>query len=124
VSLSSYCQYPITKVINGDTVVVMTVKQGQDINKQFSILKDSIKSNIITIENSKKELFRVNKTFNDSLFSLNKNINSLNEQNVILKEEYLRVKKQIWSDRRERRFTAVGFAFVVLGWSTFFVLSK
>ena len=102
----------------------MTVKQGQDINKQFSILKDSIKSNIITIENSKKELFRVNKTFNDTLFSLNKNINSLNEQNVILKEEYLRVKKQIWSDRRERRFTAVGFAFVVLGWSTFFVLSK
>jgi len=109
----------------------MTLKQGQDINKEFSILNDSIKSKTVVIENSKKELFRLNRTFNDSLISLNKNIislgkniNSLNEENIRLQEEYLRVKKQVWSDRRERRFTTVGFAFVVLGWSTFFVLSK
>jgi len=47
---SSYCQYPISKVIGQDTVVIMTIKQGEEINnlykdynKQIVLLKDSIK---------------------------------------------------------------------------------
>lgn len=42
VSLLSYSQYPTVKTIGKDTVVIMTVKQGEDINKTFSVLKDSI----------------------------------------------------------------------------------
>ena len=42
VSLSSYCQYPTVKTIGKDTVVIMTVKQGEDINNQFTVLKDSL----------------------------------------------------------------------------------
>lgn len=42
VSLSSYCQYPVVKTIGKDTVVIMTVKQGEDINKQFVSLNDSL----------------------------------------------------------------------------------
>lgn len=36
-------QYPITRIIDDDTVVVMTVQQGKDMNKQFVILKENIK---------------------------------------------------------------------------------
>ena len=43
-SLSSYCQYPTVKTIGKDTVVLMTLKQADDINKNFSILKDSLKT--------------------------------------------------------------------------------
>ena len=46
----SYCQYPITKKIGEDTVVIMTLKQGEQINKTFnkfgqdlSLTKDSLK---------------------------------------------------------------------------------
>lgn len=35
--------YPITRIIDDDTVVVMTVQQGKDMNKQFVILKENIK---------------------------------------------------------------------------------
>ena len=45
-----YCQYPITKKIGEDTVVIMTLKQGEQINKTFNkynqdltLIKDSLK---------------------------------------------------------------------------------
>jgi hypothetical protein len=43
-STAPYLHYPITKIIGDDTVVIMTIKQGKDMNKQFIILKESIKS--------------------------------------------------------------------------------
>ena len=56
VSLSSYCQYPVTKIIGKDTVVVMTVKQAEEINKKFLDLRDSINSLGKTITVSKVEI--------------------------------------------------------------------
>jgi hypothetical protein len=51
VARSSYCQYPITKIIGQDTVVIMTLKQGEEINnlykdynKQIVLLKDTLKT--------------------------------------------------------------------------------
>ncbi len=66
VSLLSYSQYPTTKIINGDTVVMMTLKQGEDINKRFVFLNDSIKKvntnfNTYKLENSQ----RFQRLFND-----------------------------------------------------------
>ena len=38
-------QYPMIKVLdNGDTVVVMTVQQGKDMNKKFLMFKEDIKA--------------------------------------------------------------------------------
>jgi hypothetical protein len=37
-------QYPITKIYDGDTVVIMTLQQGKDMNRKFVLLKDSIKT--------------------------------------------------------------------------------
>jgi hypothetical protein len=36
-------QYPITKMYDGDTVVIMTIQQGKDMNRSFVLLRDSIK---------------------------------------------------------------------------------
>jgi hypothetical protein len=39
----SYSQYPVVKKIGSDSVVLITLKQGNDINRQFTVLNDSIK---------------------------------------------------------------------------------
>ena len=72
VSLLSYSQYPTTKIINNDTVVIMTLKQGEDINKRFVLLNDSIKKvntnfDRYMIENGQ----RLQKVYNDYNFELN-----------------------------------------------------
>ena len=79
----SYCQYPKTKVINGDTVVVLLKKQANDINTQFVDYQNAI----ISKQSSFDSLLKVN----DSLFiklsekvnvdTLVKQINYLNEVN-------------------------------------------
>lgn len=44
ISNSTYSQYPQVKKIGNDSVVVITIKQGNDINKQFTVLNDSLKN--------------------------------------------------------------------------------
>ena len=56
VSLSSYCQYPVVKTIGKDTVVIMTVKQAEEINKKFLDLRDSINALDKTVNISKVEI--------------------------------------------------------------------
>ena len=41
---SCYCQYPKVKKINEDSVVIMTLEQGKDINKSFLYLNKKIDS--------------------------------------------------------------------------------
>ena len=42
ISSSLYAQYPIVKKIGNDTVVIMTLKQGEEVNKKFEYLQDSL----------------------------------------------------------------------------------
>ena len=42
VSLTAVCQYPLTKKIGDQEVVIMTTKQAEDINNRFLRMKDSI----------------------------------------------------------------------------------
>jgi hypothetical protein len=44
VSNLTYSQYPIAKKIGEDSVIIMTLKQGNEINSTFLKLKDSINS--------------------------------------------------------------------------------
>ena len=124
VSISSYCQYPTTKILNNDTVVIMTLKQGREINNQFSNLKDNLSSKMNTISELERQLKLNEKNFQDSLNVFNKKMFNLTNQNFLLMEENKRIQKKIWSDKKERRFTAVGFLTVVIGWLTFLQLSK
>jgi len=123
VSLSSYCQYPTVKVIGKDSVVVMTIKQGQEINSQFSTLKDSLNSNTKTIIDLRAKIKFSEKNLSDTVRAYENKLLDLNKENQFLSEEKKRIEKRIWSDRRERRFTTVGFASVILGWLTFWALA-
>ena len=42
VSLTTVCQYPLTKKIGDQEVVIMTTKQAEDINNKFLRMRDSI----------------------------------------------------------------------------------
>lgn len=50
----SYCQYPKTKVINGDTVVVLLKKQADDINTQFVEYQQLIEKKQISLDSISK----------------------------------------------------------------------
>jgi len=52
---STYAQYPVVKKIGSDSVVLISIKQAEDINKQFDNLSDSIN----TLKN-KKDSIKVN----------------------------------------------------------------
>lgn len=68
-SLLSYSQYPTVKTIGKDSVVIMTLKQGEDINKRFTILNDSIK--------------KINLDFNDYMLKNGKRVQNLyNDYNL------------------------------------------
>jgi len=67
VASSTYCQYPIIKKIGNDSLILMTIKQGEDINKQFAnnqkkidSLNDSIRVKRLLYDSLNNEL---NKTF-------------------------------------------------------------
>lgn len=46
----SYSQYPVVKKIGNDSIVLITLKQGNEINNQFSRMNDSIKKLNTSIE--------------------------------------------------------------------------
>jgi hypothetical protein len=48
VASSSFAQYPVTKKIGKDTVILMTVKQGEQINKMF----DDFEAQVTTLKDS------------------------------------------------------------------------
>ena len=54
VKLSSLAQYPIQKIINGDTVVIMTKKQAIEINQKFDKQKNTITQLQSEIVNNQK----------------------------------------------------------------------
>lgn len=108
VSLLSYSQYPTVKTIGKDTVVIMTIKQGEDINKTFSVLNDSIKRinekfDLYMLENGK----RFQKVYNDYNFELNnhkvvrleadKSKMEINRLNLLLETN----DKEHWKEKRQ-----------------------
>ena len=56
-----YCQYPITKKIGEDTVVIMTLKQGEQINKTFNKFGQDL--------NLTKDSLKIKRAHYDSLFN-------------------------------------------------------
>lgn len=61
----SYCQYPIVKKIGNDSIILMTIKQGEQINRSYEINKSQI--------DSLRKLVDSNIKANDSIVILNNN---------------------------------------------------
>lgn len=115
VSLSSYCQYPTVKVIGKDSVVVMTIKQGQDINQKFvdltseiQSLKDSISkknSEVISLNNDKSNL-------NNSLNTISIKSKDLESENIKL-NLLLKKHQELFSNEQKKWAGWMFFSFVV-----------
>ena len=102
-NLSSYCQYPVTKTIGKDTVVIMTVKQAEEINRKFLDLRDSISSLGKTVTTSKVEIdsLKTEKQKLDSnlVFTSEKLFNSdkkVEELNIFVKDK----DRDYWKEKR------------------------
>ena len=104
VSLSSYCQYPAVKVIGKDSVVVMTIKQGQDINQKFMDLTSEIKSLKDSISKKDSEVISLkseNNSLNTSLNSITVKSQGLEDNNGKLKIIIEDNEKSHLSERRK-----------------------
>ena len=115
-SLTSYCQYPAIKRIGIDTVVLITTKQGEKINKVYTVYKDSV-----TVLDNK------NKVLNTNLISYIEK-NKLSEEVLRKKEDSLAIMRKNFTayqnkynqlhieDIKARNEVKIGIGIAVLTW--------
>lgn len=119
VSLLSYSQYPTTKVINGETVVIMTVQQGENINNKFVGLKKDIDSLNITLTNTKRDLNfseRQLKILQNELKYINDTIRSKNELIKYYEGQMVRLEKLEYTDKKVRKRVTFGIIGSIIIW--------
>lgn len=127
-SLTASAQYPTTKKIKGTQVVIMTVPQAEQIDRQFTFLNDSIYSLNRQIGAKTKEVRVINgqrekvidslQVFRFNLLVANRKIDSLNNQ-------MRRIERLEYVDKRTRVRVGMGLAAVVVSFVAFtFLLTK
>lgn len=122
VSLSSYCQYPTVKTIGKDTVVIMTLKQGEDINNQFTLLKDSLS----TVNELTLTLRKQMASMGVRNIQLSKNLTkSMDEVGVVTKQvdiykgKYEEAENTIRFLKRDSKNTIVGLLSLLAAWTVY-----
>jgi len=113
VSHLSWSQYPLIKKLGKDEVVIMTVKQGEDINNKFSLLKDSISK-------VKTKLTSVQNSLTDSIRAINRERDRLTTELRITKNDLSWYQKEVGQYRdaflqvnSQHRKAMVGLTLVV-----------
>lgn len=126
VSVLSFCQYPTTKVINGEPVVIMTLKQGQDINYKFKQLGSEIKDlenevrkNNVDLRDMETRFIRLNRDFQFTRDSLH----LANTEKIFYKKEYERIKNLEFADKKARLHMRIGILVLTASWITFILTS-
>lgn len=121
VSLSSYCQYPTVKTINNEQVVIMTLKQAEDINKKFSSLNDDILSlkDSVNKTNRNLNLTVSEKNKLDSLLKLNSNKLVMTEEEVKRLNKWIQENdKMYWREKRQwAGWMVFSFVLIIFGFS-------
>lgn len=124
VSVSTFCQFPTTKVLNGDSVVIMTLNQGRKINTKFTELNDEIsklnfeiKKNNVELRYMENVITKITKDFQFTRDSMN----VLKKERDYYKNEYSRIKNLEFSDRKARKTMRVGLIVLAATWITFIV---
>ena len=113
VSLSSYCQYPVVKTIGKDTVVIMTIRQGEDINKQFTLLKDSLSS----VNEESVRLRSMVNTLSLEVDKTNINLFKSNKELELYKASYMHAEKDIAILKKENKRVVIGLLIVIAVWT-------
>jgi len=104
VSHLSWSQYPLIKKLGKDEVVIMTVKQGEDINNEFLKLRDSInlfKNKLQSIEMtnatlSKKTIYLLDsiKNRNAEFMETKSNLNWYQKEVSEYRKSYINLNKE------------------------------
>jgi hypothetical protein len=122
VSLSSYCQYPTVKTIGKDTVVIMTVKQGEDINNQFTLLKDSLSTlnqTTLTLRNQLASMGTKNIQLSTNLTKSIDEVGVVTKQVDIYKGKYEEAENTIRFLKRDSKNTIVGLLSLLAAWTVY-----
>lgn len=115
VSLSSYCQYPAVKVIGKDSVVVMTIKQGQDINQKFMELTNEIQKLNDSLFQNKNQVINLKsekETLNSSLGVVTVKSRGLEDENSKLRK-MLDDREKLFLNEKKKWAGWMFFSFVV-----------
>jgi len=123
VSLSALSQYPTTKKIKGEQVVIMTVNQAKSIDEKFQMLEDSIIDLNNQLNGCGTSLnFTQNKVdiYTDSITNLNQQItysqDSIVKLNKVYKQEVKKIDKLEFIDKRTRFQVKLGLILVSATW--------
>jgi len=123
VSLSSLGQYPTTKKIKGQQVVIMTVKQAEAVNNKFEKLEDSLNvlndSINILNDNLNGAITSLNFTHNKletTSENLNQTIDSLVKIDRAYHNEIKKIEKFEWVEKRTRVRIGVGIGALLVTW--------
>jgi chromosome segregation ATPase len=122
VSLSSYCQYPTVKTIGKDTVVIMTIKQGEDINNQFTLLKDSLSvlnENTLMLRKQMASMGVRNIQLSKKLNQSADEIGFLNKQVDLYKGKYESAENNIRFLKRDHKNVIVGLLSLLAAWTVY-----
>ena len=121
-SLSSYCQYPTVKTIGKDTVVIMTVKQGEDINNQFTLLKDSLSTlnqTALTLRNQLASLGTKNIQLSTNLTKSMDEVGVVTKQVDVYKGKYEEAENTIRFLKRDHKNVIVGLLSLLAVWTVY-----
>jgi hypothetical protein len=123
VSLSSLGQYPTTKKIKGQQVVIMTVKQAEEVNSKFEKLEDSLNvlNDSINILNGDLNgaITSLNFTHNKletTSVNLNQTIDSLVKIDRAYHNEVKKIEKFEWIEKRTRVRLGLGIGAMLVTW--------
>lgn len=123
VSLSSYCQsYPTVKTIGKDTVVIMTVKQGEDINKQFTSLNDSLSAlnkDLLELRVAVGRMNVRNTQLSRNLAKSNDEVITVNKELDIYKASYKNAENDLRILKRDHKNIVTGLLILLGVWTTY-----
>ena len=88
----------MVKTIGKDTVVIMTVKQGEDINNQFKSMND-------TIQALRNKTSSLNIKMTEQKQSLDSQLVMVKSDLDISNKQYIKVKEQVWRDEKAAKKT-------------------
>ena len=103
VYLTAVCQYPLTKKIGDQSVVIMTTKQAEDISNRFSYMRDTINLIKSYLEQEKEKNIKIKTKFQDSIQNLQVDLRYEKGSTEWYKKEYYMMQSDLYKELRSVR---------------------
>ena len=110
----SYAQYPLTKKIGNDTVVIMTIKQGEQINKSFDEYEEKVSKLKDTIAILKNNLIDGKKQYDSSIGFVKSEVNEYKWKYEENKRIYLKNEELFYKTHNTDILQKISLAIVVV----------